>query len=185
MDHVREPIIDYALTTPIYTTTSYLQKSSSCLSNETTYSYARSEGPNFTTIKDKIQKLYGTKSTSLCPSGMNAISSVLNALLNYDDYTLILADIELYCDSRTLLEGLTKRPNLKLKFVDFTDLKQIHAHWEQDQAYKTRYLFCESCSNPSGRMFDLLSLSALYNDDNDNKLDCNYKGCLIVDNSWS
>ena len=119
----------------------------------------------------------------LCPSGLNALSTTIEGLYDYYQTEqkkpiVILADVELYGSSRYALLHFGKRNPAKqvhVQFVDFTDETKIQKSF---QTNKDHILFCESCSNPSGRMIPIHSIAKMCQKELENRF------CLVVDNSW-
>ena len=168
---------DHAVVVPIYTTSTYLKQSPHHPSRSSLV-YARMTCPNFTEAEKLICEIYQSKYALLVPSGLNALTCVMEGLCDWGDKITILADIELYCSSRYFLLYLMKR-NVKkvhVDFVDFTDTKKLDLRLEKKS--NKHILYCESCSNPSGRMIPLDQISAMAQKHLKDDV------CLVVDNSW-
>jgi cystathionine beta-lyase/cystathionine gamma-synthase len=169
-------LIYHSVTTPLFLSTSWLYKTNN-YPNRSEYSYSRNEGPNFAQLENAISNLYNSKYTVLFPSGLSAISSVLNSFYNKDKKILIISHHELYDGSITLLQDFSnKYNNFKIHFIDLTDI-DILKYIIQNDVYDTVMIYCESLSNPSAGYIDTLSIVKKYKTIKEDIV-------IIVDNSW-
>jgi len=176
--------IDHAAVVPIYTSSTYLRQSPHH-PDRSLLVYGRMTGPNFTEAEKLISEVYQSKSTILTPSGLNALTCTLEGLCDlFPEKITIIADTELYGSSHYVFLYLMKRNTKKVHviFEDFTDEKKIDSLLEKGKKKipnRKYILYCESCSNPSGRMIHLDHLSSMAEQHLGKD---NY--CFVVDNSW-
>jgi cystathionine beta-lyase/cystathionine gamma-synthase len=153
------------------------------------FMYNRSMHEPLIKLREKFNKLY-IGSTAFTSSGMSAISSTLQVILNsYDSNEInLIHGNELYCDSPRLFKFWEKLYGFKRYEIDildsysdtpngtFTD-NLIYALFKSfDKSHSINILFVESCSNPSGYVFNFDIIAKL------RKL--SRKLYVIVDNTW-
>jgi len=120
---------------------------------------------------------------SLACSGMNAIDQTIHTVLKQniravtDGLVNIISSNELYCDTPRLLQGYAQDWGCRYEQFNPTDSKECLQLFQRLQSKETvNILFLESCSNPSGYIFDFRIIPDL------RKL-CK-KLVVIVDNTW-
>ena len=110
--------------------------------------------------------------TLVATSGMHAITiAIETAVSKFNGCNLIFGN-ELYCDSTS---SLTSRKDVNLFPVDVTDMDAICVLFEQLDG-QNNILFIESCSNPSGHIFDFRMISEFRR--------LSKSLLVIVDNTW-
>jgi cystathionine beta-lyase/cystathionine gamma-synthase len=127
-------------------------------------------------LAEILEKRYMAKKAFITSSGMNAISTIINALFNMSGFSkpdLILYSSELYCDTPFLIMSTSKLHNVKCESFDINNQKTILSI---DIQNKNVILFSEACSNPNGILFD-------YSIIDDLKKKCNSL-ITVIDNTW-
>jgi len=146
--------------------------------------YCRSHSKQSGDLCNYLGKCHSTKKSQnlkaiVVPSGMAAISTVMHTLLmEYQSsiqVNIIMGD-ELYCDTERLVKYL--KPTYKYNYceIDVNNTTSIIKLFEETFNQQTNILFLESCSNPSGDIFDWTILPKL------RKL--SKKLYVVVDNTW-
>ena len=133
--------------------------------------YMRTCGEDMDIVCNKIRKLYNCGDTSLVCSGLNAIYLTLHSIFEIEKEGICLISRELYCDTPKLIHNIIKQFN-KFRIITFPahdseTLANLIKKYDRD----VKCIFLESCSNPSGYMIDW-------------KIFNNFKGKLVVDNTW-
>lgn len=131
--------------------------------------YCRSTSPEQIALCQKLSDRYKAV-VYVVPSGMNAISVLLNSLIP-KRYTFVYAD-ELYTDCNRLFKDLAHRYDMNCHSINITNSEAI-APLVRDGPV---ILYFESCSNPHGQMFDFNLLSQ-WKQQNPQLL-------VICDNTW-
>ena len=119
--------------------------------------YSRGYHSKLSKLNDSITRFYEDTdvgpielNTIVTTSGMHAITIAIDSAIDqYRDCNLIFGN-ELYCDSTTTLRC---RQRVKHFPVDVSDMDSI-GNLFQELAGQNIVLFIESCSNPSGKIFD-------------------------------
>lgn len=131
--------------------------------------YCRSTSPEQIALCKKLSDAYKAV-VYVVPSGMNAISVVLNSLVP-KQYTLVYAN-ELYVDCARLFKDLRYRYDMILNPVAITQSNTISPL----VASGPTILYFEACSNPHGQIFDF-SLLTQWKQRNPELI-------IVVDNTW-
>lgn len=104
-------------------------------------------------------------------SGMNAISCIMTNIVRNNPDKIIVYGSELYCDTPRTIRYL----GCASKSVDVRNSEEILKYFEQN-GENISLFFIESCTNPSGQMFDFELIP---------KLKEYSPGCIFcVDNTW-
>jgi cystathionine beta-lyase/cystathionine gamma-synthase len=144
--------------------------------------YARSYSDRRLELSSILEKRYAAKKAFILPSGMSAISVIMNTLCGIQNskIDLILYSSELYCDTPNLIKFIAKLYNIKCIEFDVNDqgVGLLTGLSNIDELTKEQniLLFTESCSNPNGVMFDYSLISAI-------KSKCRSL-ITVVDNTW-
>ena len=143
--------------------------------------YHRSRHQYLELVSGELSKLYGNnKKVVLVPSGMAAISTILHVIninYNWGQYNLVYGN-ELYCDTPRTIKYMSNNYNRGNLFpIDVTNDQEILTLFldKLDKKLPT-VLFIESCSNPSGNIFNFELIQRLKTD--------NKNIIIIVDNTW-
>lgn len=125
--------------------------------------YCRTISLKRTILSIKLKELYGINNNALIfPSGLTAIMSLATTILdNLDEETVFVVGDELYCDTYDGFQYLAyKRNGLTIEFVnvsDFIGIKKLFIKYGR----KISMFYIESCSNPSGQLFDYEKINNL------------------------
>jgi len=135
------------------------------------YLYGRHFNPTVYNLGRQMAALAGTDAAYCTASGMGAISAVILCLCNAGDE--VVASNAVYGGTYALLKDfLPAKTGIRTTFVDITDLDAVASAVTD----KTRLIFTESVSNPTLRLADIPSLSAIGRE----------KGIpVVVDNTFS
>tara|TARA_Y100000589_G_scaffold329390_1_gene375855 strand:+ start:109007 stop:110203 length:1197 start_codon:yes stop_codon:yes gene_type:complete len=134
------------------------------------YLYSRHWNPSNKYLSQALAKMEGTESASVTASGMGAITNVILQLCNSGDE--IVTSRTIYGGTYAFFKNFLPKFNIKVKFVDITNLEQVKAAITD----KTKVLYCETMSNPMLEIADIPELSKIAKE-NDLK--------LVVDNTFS
>lgn len=122
--------------------------------------YCRSSSQNRRKLEAQLLSLYQQSSpTSKCcifPSGMTAITTIMDSIARKHQaypFSFVLSS-ELYSDTYRSVKFLRGNyPNLSFETVDLRNQEQLLQIF-QTRKSQIKLFFIESCSNPSGQMFD-------------------------------
>ncbi len=104
--------------------------------------YTRSSNPSIEEFELKIKAISGAFGVIATATGMAAISNAFFALLKSGDN--IITTQYLFGNTLSLFQTLLSDFGVEVRYVDLSDLETIKANIDD----KTRFLFCESISNP-------------------------------------
>ncbi len=147
--------------------------------------YCRSWSPERERLEKKILDLYDLDhelhhSTIFC-SGMNAITSIFMSKFCFNcdksrstDSIVVITD-ELYCDASKFVKRMGRDGWCTCHKVDPLDGEGIVSFFERN-GDNIKMFYFESCSNPTGRMFDWDLLGVI----KEHSPDC----LFIADNTW-
>jgi cystathionine gamma-synthase len=117
--------------------------------------YTRYGNPTHTAAENRIAELEGADEALLFASGMNAITTVLMALMKAGDH--IVAQRDIYGGVTKFLSGWLPKFGIETTFVDTTDYDQ-HVRAIRPN---TKLLYLESPTNPTLRIVDLRRTAAI------------------------
>jgi cystathionine gamma-synthase len=151
---------DDSLITPIFQTSTYVFGSSSEIQafNAGTldrFEYGRYGNPTQRTAERKLADLEGAEDALLFPSGMNAITGTLLALLRAGDHVILAEDC--YRNTRRFCENVLGKFGVELSCVRAGDYASLEAAVRPH----TRVIVAESPTNPHLRVADVPRLVAL------------------------
>ncbi len=156
-----------AIMTPIYTTSTYVQKSPG---DHQGYEYSRTHNPTRKAWEDCIADLEGGQHGFAFASGMAAVDTLMH-LLEPGDHVLAMHD--LYGGTYRLFERVRRRSSgLEFSFVDLSDTEQA----EQAMTERTRFIWVETPTNPMLELVDIQAMAALAKKHN---------ALLVVDNTFA
>jgi methionine-gamma-lyase len=140
------------------------------IEREGCYLYSRHTNPSNGYLGKALASLEGTEAAHVAGSGMGSISSVIMQLCNAGDE--IVSARTIYGGTYALFRNFLPKFNIKVKFVDITDLEAV----KKACSKKTKMIYCESISNPLLEVSDLPKLSNISKSKNIP---------LVVDNTFS
>ncbi|MDR9418050.1 trans-sulfuration enzyme family protein [Gracilimonas sp.] len=130
--------------------------------------YIRLSNPNRTQLENVIAELEAGDHSAVFASGMAAISSVFQTV-EHGAHVLVANDV--YFGTRKLMWEFAEKWNLKVDFIDMTDLEIVSSSLKEN----TKLLWLETPSNPRLLITDVRAVSKL----------AKQKGALVaVDNTW-
>ncbi|MFI9818429.1 trans-sulfuration enzyme family protein [Saccharothrix variisporea] len=121
--------------------------------------YTRLGNPTVRTLENAIADLEGGAAALATSSGMGAINAVLLAALSAGDH--VIAQRSLYGGTHALLHDLTQRWGVEVTYVGGHDPDEVRAALRP----RTRVLYLETISNPTGHVSDLPALAAAAGED--------------------
>jgi len=145
------------LATPIYQTSTF-EVTDMAQQSRATYTdrfYTRYGNPTHTVVQSAIAELEGADAALLFASGMSAITTSILALVKSGDH--IVAQRDIYGGATKFLTQWLPKQGIETTLVDTTDYAQ---HARAIRA-NTKILYLESPTNPTLRVVDLKTVSAL------------------------
>lgn len=136
---------------PIYQTATFAQ---TAIENRQIYDYTRSGNPTRSFAAEQIAQLEEGQFGFLFASGMAAIATVLNIL---PPNAHVIAGCDIYGGTHRLLSQRMQQGNLRVSFVDTTELHNVHDSFTAH----TRLILIETPSNPLQNITDIKKLGAL------------------------
>ena len=128
-----------AIMTPIYQTSTYVQKSPGTFVGH--YDYARTANPTRTALQENIAALEGAKHGIAFSSGCAAMSAVLHSL-SAGDHVVLCDDV--YGGTFRLIDKVFSQLGISHTLVDMTDPAKVSAACTS----KTKLLWIETPTNP-------------------------------------
>lgn len=119
------------------------------------YLYSRHSSPSNLYLGEAMAAMEGSEAAIVTASGMGAISAVALQLCSAGDEIVCARTI--YGGTYALLKNFMPRFGIHTSFVDITDLEAVEAAITA----KTRFIYCESVSNPLLEVADIRGLAQL------------------------
>lgn len=141
--------------------------------------YCRNSNSNRQLLQNQLLEYYGFKNNTMTscvfPSGMSAISTIMN-VNGMNSKTVFIIGNEMYCDTaRVCKYQLTQNKDFSFEQVDVQNIDKVSELFKKHNN-DIKLFFIESCTNPSGQLFDFSKLKDL-------KLLA--PNCIVVvDNTW-
>ncbi|ARF12460.1 cystathionine beta-lyase/cystathionine gamma-synthase [Klosneuvirus KNV1] len=139
--------------------------------------YNRTSHPQIQKLGELLMKNYNVKFCHVTSSGMNAISTLFHSIFihhKFANFNIIYGN-ELYCDTPRLFEYFKEVYGMNIDEFMITSDNLVEL-FETDYKAQNNILYIESCSNPSGYIFDFSMIDKLRSLSN-----ILY---VIVDNTW-
>ena len=156
-----------AIMTPIYTTSTYVQKSPG---DHQGFEYSRTHNPTRKAWEACIADLEGGRHGFAFASGMAAVDTLMH-LLEPGDHVLAMHD--LYGGTWRLFERVRRRSSgLDFTFADLGDIERARASVTD----KTKIIWVETPTNPMLELVDIQAMAALAHAHN---------AMLVVDNTFA
>ncbi|MFQ5650767.1 MAG: trans-sulfuration enzyme family protein [bacterium] len=140
-----------AIMTPIYQTSTYVQKSPG---DHKGYEYGRTANPTREALEANLAALEGGKHGFAFSSGMAAISTVMG-LLKQGDHVVVTHNV--YGGTYRYFQQIMTDYGLSFSFVDTSNLTDV----EEAMRANTRMVFVETPTNPMLKLTDLSALAAI------------------------
>lgn len=141
-----------AICTPIYQTSTFVQKSPGVIVEE--YDYSRAANPTRKAFEDNIASLEGGKHGLAFSSGVAATGVVLH-LLSAGDHVVLCDDV--YGGTNRLFHRVFQQLGIEITLVDMTDLEATKAAFKPN----TKLVWAETPTNPTLKIIDIEAVSKL------------------------
>ena len=156
-----------AIMTPIYQTSTYVQKSPGVLVDQ--YDYSRTNNPTRSALEANLAALEGGAWGICFSSGVAAIAAVIH-LLKAGDHVLLCDDV--YGGTFRLFDKVFKPLGITYSIVDMTDLKALEAAFSGH----TKLVWLETPTNPMLKILDIEKIA---------KITRSHQALLAVDNTFA
>jgi cystathionine gamma-synthase len=133
------------------------------------FNYSRSDNPNRAALEEALALVEGGKISAAFASGMAAAMSIFQALAPNDQ---VIAPLEAYHGVLRLLRDFFTSWQLKVDFVDMTDLDAVKRAVRKN----TKLIWAETPSNPTLKLTDLAAVAKIAHEAN---------ALCACDNTWS
>ncbi len=141
-----------AILTPIYQTTTYVQKSVDEYMAKG-YSYSRSANPTVRALEKKLTDLEGGADTTCFATGMAAINALFLAMVSAGDH-VIVSDV-VYGGTYRLATKVYSRFGVDFSFVDTSNPDEVERSIQEN----TRLIVTETPANPTLKLTDIQAIS--------------------------
>jgi cystathionine gamma-synthase len=163
------PRVADSLTTPIVQTSTFWFRDTQEVidyqeGRHTSYEYGRYGNPTTRAAAQKIRDLEGAEECLLSASGMNAVTTLLLALVPQNGHIVTTTDC--YRRTRQFIATLLPKMGIRATIIDPSDLAALERALEQP----TQLFFSESPTNPYLRVVDIPRVSEL----------CRAAGAIVV-----
>jgi cystathionine gamma-synthase len=143
-----------ALTTPIFQTSTYVFRDTAEVlaynaGAKTRWEYGRYGNPTQQAVERKLAQLEHAEDALFFPSGMNAVTCTLFALLQHGDHAVLSEDC--YRNTRRFCRDVLSRFGIDVTFVRVGDYAGLEAALRPN----TRVVIAESPTNPHLRVVDV------------------------------
>ncbi|MHC2993623.1 cystathionine gamma-synthase, partial [Pontibacter sp. HJ8] len=140
-----------AIMTPIYQTSTYVQKSPG---DHKGYEYSRTHNPTRTALQNALAELENGKHGLCFASGMAAIDTIIKMLKPGDE---VISTNDLYGGSYRIFTKIFANYGLKFHFTDMSDLSKVEALVNEN----TRMIWVETPTNPLLNIIDIKGCAAI------------------------
>ena len=156
-----------AVTPPIHMSTTFQRETDGSYSPG--FVYGRSGNPTRTLLEECVRDLEGGQAAAAFSSGAAALAAVFQSLATGDH---LVAPLDLYHGTATLLRHRLSRWGLRASFVDMADIDAVHDAINP----ATRLILVETPSNPLLKITDIARIAQLAH---------NSAIPLVCDNTWA
>jgi cystathionine gamma-lyase len=140
-----------AIMTPIYQTSTYVQKSPG---KNKGYEYSRTHNPTRTALQKSLAALENGKHALCFASGMAAIDTIVKLLKPGDE---VISTNDLYGGSYRIFTKVFSVYGIKFHFVSMDDAKNISTYIND----KTKMIWIETPTNPLLKIIDIRAVTAI------------------------
>ena len=140
-----------AIMTPIYQTTTYVQKAPG---DHKGYEYSRTQNPTRTALQENLAALEDGKYGLCFASGLAATDAVMKTLNPGDE---VLSTNDLYGGTYRIFTKVFQKYGLRFKFVTMTDAQQVAQHINE----RTKMIWIETPTNPMMHIIDIEAIAAM------------------------
>ncbi len=144
-----EPVTG-AVMTPIFQTSTFVQESPG--KKKKGYAYARTHNPTRTALETNIASLEEGGYGLAFPSGMSAISTIIQ-MLDAGDHIISCDDV--YSGTFRVFEKILKKQNLEFDFIDLSKPESLKKHIKDN----TKIIWVETPSNPLLKITDIEAIT--------------------------
>jgi cystathionine gamma-lyase len=144
-----------AICTPIYQTSTFVQKSPGVIVEE--YDYSRAANPTRTALEANIASLEGGKFGLAFSSGVAATGVVIH-LLSAGDHVVLCDDV--YGGTNRIFHRVFAQMGIEITLVDMTDLEATKAAFKPN----TKLVWIETPTNPMLKVIDIAAVTKLAKD---------------------
>lgn len=144
-----------AICTPIYQTSTFVQKSPGVIVEE--YDYSRAANPTRTALEANIASLEGGKFGLAFSSGVAATGVVIH-LLSAGDHVVLCDDV--YGGTNRIFHRVFAQMGIEITLVDMTDLEATRAAFKPN----TKLVWIETPTNPMLKVVDIAAVAKIARD---------------------
>lgn len=144
-----------AICTPIYQTSTFVQKSPGVIVEE--YDYSRAANPTRTALEANIASLEGGKFGLAFSSGVAATGVVIH-LLSAGDHVVLCDDV--YGGTNRIFHRVFAQMGIEITLVDMTDLEATKAAFKPN----TKLVWIETPTNPMLKVVDIAAVTKIAKD---------------------
>ena len=155
-----------AIMTPIYQTSTYVQKSPG---DHKGYEYSRTHNPTRTQLQNALAALENGKYGLCFASGMAAIDAIIKLLQPGDE---VISTNDLYGGSYRIFTKIFQNYGIKFHFTNMADLSKVEALVNEN----TKMIWVETPTNPLLNIIDIKGCAAIAKKNN---------LLLVADNTFS
>ncbi len=141
-----------AICTPIYQTSTFVQKSPGVIVEE--YDYSRAANPTRTAFEANIASLEGAGHGLAFSSGVAATGAVIH-LLSAGDHVVLCDDV--YGGTNRIFHRVFQQLGIQITLVDMTDSAALKAAFKPN----TRLVWIETPTNPMLKIIDIAAVCAV------------------------
>ncbi|MCC5824192.1 MAG: cystathionine gamma-synthase [Phycisphaerales bacterium] len=141
-----------AICTPIYQTSTFVQKSPGVIVEE--YDYSRAANPTRTALEANIASLEGAEHGLAFSSGVAATGAVIH-LLSAGDHVVLCDDV--YGGTNRIFHRVFAQLGIEITLVDMTDLEATKAAFQPN----TKLVWIETPTNPMLKIVDIPAVTRL------------------------
>lgn len=141
-----------AICTPIYQTSTFVQKSPGVIVEE--YDYSRAANPTRTALEANIASLEGGKHGLAFSSGVAATGVVIH-LLSAGDHVVLCDDV--YGGTNRIFHRVFAQMGIEITLVDMTNLEATKAAFKPN----TKLVWIETPTNPMLKVVDIAAVAAI------------------------
>lgn len=140
-----------AIMTPIYQTSTYVQKSPG---DHKGYEYSRTQNPTRFALQDSIAALENAKHGLVFGSGLAAIDAVIKLLKPGDE---VISGNDLYGGTYRIFTKIFEDFGIKFHFIDMDDVSNIENYVNEH----TKLIWLETPTNPMMNIIDIKGAAAI------------------------
>ena len=148
---VRPDPVTGAIMTPIYQTSTYVQKSPG---DHKGFEYGRSNNPTRSALQESLAALENADHGLVFGSGLAAIDAVIKLLKPGDE---VISANDLYGGTYRIFTKVFQNFGIKFHFIDMSDVKNIETYINEN----TKLIWLETPTNPMMNIVDIIGVSTI------------------------